>query len=259
VAASLGPVAGVDEAGRGACAGPLVAAAVILPISVAPSAAVWPRDIAAVPIPAPGDISVAPPTAARLREPAIAGRRAVLNDSKLLSPHQRAVLYDEILRRAVAVAVVEIAPTDCDKGIQEANLQALRRAVWRLPIAPCYVITDGFPVAGLGRPGIGMWKADATVDCVAAASIVAKVTRDRIMDGYDGVFPGYGFAVHKGYATAAHQRALEELGPCPIHRLSYANVKRALRPTSSPFACPPGVTPGVTGEPLAEPSDNRLE
>ncbi|MDR1806318.1 MAG: ribonuclease HII [Propionibacteriaceae bacterium] len=189
-AAGLGPVAGVDEAGRGACAGPLVAAAVIL--SGAPERAI------------PG-----------------------LRDSKALSARRREALYDLILERAEAVAWVEVAPGECDAlGLQEANLQALRRAVWRLPLAPAFIVTDGFAVDGLPGPGLGMWKADQVAACVEAASIVAKVTRDRIMRDLDSLYPGYGFAGHKGYATAAHQRRLEALGPSPVHRLTYANVAR---------------------------------
>jgi ribonuclease HII len=188
--AGLGPVAGVDEAGRGACAGPLVAAAVILGDR-----------------PIPG-----------------------LGDSKALTARTRDRLYDAILDSAAAVAWVEISPGECDGwGIQAANLQALRRAVWQLPVTPAFVLTDGFAVDGLPGPGLGMWKADQVAACVGAASIVAKVTRDRIMVALDAVFPGYGFAGHKGYCTAAHQRALEELGPCDAHRLSYANVARAAR------------------------------
>jgi ribonuclease HII len=189
--AGLGPVAGVDEAGRGACAGPLVAAAVILD--------------EARPIDG-------------------------LNDSKALTAAARERLFGAILERAAAVAWVEVAPADCDAwGIQEANLQALRRAVWRLPLGPRFVLTDGFAVDGLPGPGLGMWKADQVAACVEAASIVAKVTRDRLMADLDGLYPGYGFARHKGYCTAAHQRALEERGPCDAHRLSYANVARAAR------------------------------
>lgn len=192
-AAGLGPVAGADEAGRGACAGPLVAAAVILDER--------PR------------------------------RRIVgLRDSKLLTAAARERLYGEITERALAWSVVEIDASSCDRlGIHEANLQALRRALWRLSVPPNYALTDGFPVAGLGRPGLAVWKGDQVAACVAAASILAKVTRDRIMVGAEDTYPGYGFAIHKGYATAAHQAALDEFGPCAIHRRSYANVERATR------------------------------
>lgn len=193
--AGLAPVAGADEAGRGACAGPLVAAAVILD----------PRH------PIEG-----------------------LDDSKKLTAATRERLYDEIVARAAAWSVVEVSHVECDQlGMQEADLQGLRRAVLRLEPRPGFVLTDGFPVAGLDVPGLAIWKGDQVAACVAAASIIAKVTRDRWMSAQEDRFPGYGFAVHKGYATAAHQRALEELGPSPIHRLTYDNVRRAARVASS--------------------------
>jgi len=181
-------VAGADEAGRGACAGPLVAAAVILPD------------------PAPDGI----------------------DDSKRLTPARRAVLYDTIMARAVAVAWVCVEAAECDAlGIQLADLTALRGAVTALDPAPDFAVTDGFAVPGLPCPSVAMWKGDQVVTCVAAASIVAKVTRDRLMTGLDTDYPGYGFAAHKGYATARHQSALAELGPCPQHRLTYRNVTGA--------------------------------
>ncbi len=191
--AGLAPVAGADEAGRGACAGPLVAAAVIL--SDEPE-----RQI-------PG-----------------------LDDSKALTGRARDRLYPLIFQRAAAVAWVVVEARDCDRlGIQRANLSALRQAVLGLGVTPGYVLTDGFPVDGLPAPNLGMWKGDQVAACVSAASIVAKVTRDRIMEDLEVVFPGYGFGTHKGYATAAHQRRLDALGPCPQHRLSYGNVARAAK------------------------------
>ena len=191
--AGLAPVAGADEAGRGACAGPLVAAAVIL--SDKPSA-----------------------------------RITGLDDSKTLSSKTRDLLYEEILEKAVAVSWVAIEPAECDSlGVHEADLQALRRALLRLEPTPSFSLTDGFPVAGLGFPGLAMWKGDKVAACVAAASIIAKVTRDRIMTEYAQVYPQYGFDRHKGYATADHQAALEEHGSCPIHRQSFENVQRADR------------------------------
>lgn len=191
VRAGLGPVAGADEAGRGACAGPLVAAACIL-----------------------SDVPHRRPRG--------------LKDSKFLTESVRERLYDEIRAKAVAWSVVLISPAECDKmGMQEANLQALRRALLALDVRPAYALTDGFPVAGLGIPGLAVWKGDQVATSVAAASVLAKVTRDRLMVEAEESWPGYGFAVHKGYATRAHQRALEELGPSDIHRLSYANVIRA--------------------------------
>lgn len=187
-AAGLGPVAGADEAGRGACAGPLVAAAVILD---------------------PGRM--------------IAG----LNDSKALSAAQRERLYPLILDRAVAVHWVAVAPDECDRlGIQAANLMALREAVRGLARRPGFVITDGFHVDGLGVPNLGMWKGDRVARPVSAASIVAKVVRDHLMDDLDSVYPEYEFGKHKGYATALHQAHLDRLGPSPVHRMSYGNVAR---------------------------------
>lgn len=190
--AGFAPVAGADEAGRGACAGPLVAAAVILDDT--------------------------------------AGRRIEgLRDSKLLTPLARQRLYDQIAEKAVSWAVVAVGAAECDDlGMQEADLQGLRRALLRLTTAPAFALTDGFPVAGLGIPRLAVWKGDRVAACVAAASIVAKVTRDRIMDEFDERFPGYGFGVHKGYCTAEHQRNLDRLGPCPIHRMRYDNVRRAV-------------------------------
>lgn len=187
--AGLGPVAGADEAGRGACAGPLVAAAVIL-------------------------------------DPArpIAG----LDDSKALTPKVRERMYDVIVEKAVAVAWSAVEADECDRlGMHQADLQGLRRAVGRLETAPNYVLTDGFAVDGLGVPGLAMWKGDKVAACVSAASIIAKVTRDRIMIEHDQTYPQYGFKIHKGYCTAVHQAALDEHGPSPIHRWCFDNVVRA--------------------------------
>ena len=195
--AGLGPVAGCDEAGRGACAGPLVAAAVILDDS--------------------------------------AQRRILgLADSKRLTARTRDRLFDEITDRARAVSWAVVTAAECDRlGMQEADIQGLRRASYRLAVRPGYVISDGFAVDGLDCGNVGMWKADAVCACVSAASIVAKVVRDRMMVDLDARLPGYDFAVHKGYATKLHQQRLEALGPCPEHRLTYANVRRAARVLTS--------------------------
>jgi ribonuclease HII len=191
--AGLTPVAGADEAGRGACAGPMVAAATIL---------------------------------SERKSQQITG----LRDSKLLTERAREELYAEILEKAVAVAWVEVSPAECDAlGMHVADITALRRAVLRLSTPPAFVITDGFPVDGLGVGGVGMWKGDQVAACVAAASIIAKVTRDRIMRAYETEYPGYDFAIHKGYCTPLHQSRLESLGPCDIHRMRWDNVKRATR------------------------------
>ncbi|MGY2002229.1 ribonuclease HII [Blastococcus sp. SYSU DS1024] len=184
-------VAGADEAGRGACAGPLVAAACILP----------------------------------------AGRRGRvpgLADSKLLTAAARERAYDEIVDRAVAWSVVVLPVDDLDaRGMHVTNIEALRRAVCTLDPGPDYVLTDGFPVPGLARPGLAVWKGDRVAACVAAASVLAKVTRDRIMADLHERWPEYDFAGHKGYITDVHTAALERHGPCPEHRMRYVNVARA--------------------------------
>jgi ribonuclease HII len=218
----LAPVAGADEAGRGACAGPLVAAAVILP-------------------------------------PGRRGEVPGLADSKLLRPAVREQVYDEVLARAVAVGVVVIPPTEIDRvGLHRCNIAALRRALAQLAVGPAYVLTDGFPVAGLGVPGLAMWKGDRVAGCIAAASVVAKVTRDRMMVALDELHPAYGFAEHKGYVTAEHSAALRSWGPCAQHRMSYANVIAALggrRPGATlagpvPPDAHPAVVPGQNGAPV---------
>lgn len=189
--AGLDPIAGVDEAGRGACAGPLVAGAVILP---------------------PGRSGIVPGLA----------------DSKLLSEKARERAYDQILRRALAWSVVVIDNAECDRlGMHVANVEALRRAVAKLHVTPSYVLTDGFPVDGLGVPGLAVWKGDRVAACIAAASVIAKVTRDRLMSDLDEHWPLYDFKTHKGYITETHTEALETHGPSPVHRMRFVNVRRA--------------------------------
>jgi len=189
--AGFGLVAGADEAGRGACAGPLVVAACVLP-------------------------------------PGRRGRIDGLTDSKLLTPAARDRLFDEVRKRAVSYSVVILPAAEIDAyGLHVANLAGMRRAVGQLEPRPAYALTDGFPVPGLGVPSTAVWKGDATVACIAAASILAKVTRDRIMAELHERFPAYDFAKHKGYVTAAHAAALSEHGPCPEHRRRYVNVRAA--------------------------------
>jgi ribonuclease HII len=108
-----------------------------------------------------------------------------------------------------------------------ANVEALRRAVALLDLPPAYVLTDGFPVDGLGAPGLAVWKGDRVAACISAASVLAKVTRDRIMTGLDDRFPAYDFKTHKGYITDVHAAALTAHGPCPEHRMRFVNVRRA--------------------------------
>jgi ribonuclease HII len=183
-------VAGADEAGRGACAGPLVVAACVLPD----------------------------------------GRRGQvpgLNDSKLLTAAVREEVYAEVVRRAVAWSVVVVPAADVDRhGLHVMNIEGMRRAVARLDPAPAYALTDGFPVRGLTMPALAVPKGDATVACIAAASVLAKVTRDRIMVRMHERWPQYEFATHKGYVTPVHAAALKRHGPCAEHRFSYVNVRR---------------------------------
>ena len=129
---------------------------------------------------------------------------------------------------AIAVGVARIEAAECDRlGMQQADLTGLRQAVLALDPSPDFVVTDGFAVPGLPCPSVAMWKGDQAVQCVSAASIIAKVTRDRIMTELARDYPGYGFETHKGYVTASHQQAIDKLGPCPEHRLSYRNVVQA--------------------------------
>jgi ribonuclease HII len=126
--------------------------------------------------------------------------------------------------------VVCIEPAECDAlGMHVANVMALRMALSRLDVAPTYVLTDGFSVDGLGIPGLAIWKGDQVVACVAAASIIAKVTRDRIMCELDQLYPGYEFAEHKGYCTPLHQEKLDAYGPSATHRMRFVNVSRTAR------------------------------
>ena len=186
--AGISPIAGVDEAGRGACAGPLVIASVVL------------ND----------------PFAAEL---------AVVRDSKEIPESKRDAIFDLIHQVAASVSVVIVPASEVDsRGVHAANLDGMRRAVQGLNVEPAYVLTDGYAIEGLGVPNLAVWKGDQVVVSISAASVIAKVTRDRIMRDMDIEFPLYGFAGHKGYITAAHTKALNEHGPCAQHRTSFANV-----------------------------------
>jgi ribonuclease HII len=186
--AGLSPVAGIDEAGRGACAGPLVVAAVAF------------------------------------EQRKLAGLHGVA-DSKTLTAAAREKAYAEVLAAALAWHAVVIPSTEIDElGLHVCNIAGMRRALAGLACQPAYVLTDGFAVRGLGVPALAMWKGDEVAACVAAASVVAKVTRDRIMREMHMRYPEYGFARHKGYSTPGHMRALTAHGPCPEHRHSFVNV-----------------------------------
>src|SRR5579863_41667 len=182
--AGFTPVAGIDEAGRGACAGPLVVAAVVL-------------------------------------DPAHIQRI-------------RGLAYAEVLRWALDWHVVVIGNDQIDAlGLHVCNVAGMRRAFAGLRCRPGYVLTDGFPVRGLGAPALAVWKGDRVTASVAAASVVAKVARDRMMRDLHERYPLYGFDRHKGYNTDEHERALAEHGPCPAHRYSFVNVRAAAVPSDA--------------------------
>jgi ribonuclease HII len=179
-------IAGVDEAGRGPLAGPIVAAAVIL------------------------------------SEP-VAG----INDSKQLTRAQREAYFELLMTGGHAIGHAIIPPVEIDQyGIQRANYGAMARAVHALDPVPDYLLIDGFMVPGLAPPQRRIIKGDRLSQSIAAASVIAKVIRDRLMVEYDEAYPEYGFARHKGYGTQAHLEAIARHGACPIHRLSFAPLSR---------------------------------
>jgi ribonuclease HII len=176
-------VCGVDEAGRGPLAGPVCAAAVVLP-----------RDLII-----PG-----------------------LNDSKKLTDKKRRELYDIITGQAVAFGIACVSEKEIDEiNILQATFRAMERAVEHLSLQPDIVLVDGNRAPSLGMPVKTVVKGDSLSASIAAASILAKVTRDRLMEEQDTLYPAYGFAVHKGYGTKRHYEALTEFGPCPIHRMTF--------------------------------------
>src|SRR4029450_12534142 len=184
-------VAGADEAGRGACRAPLVAAACVLPAGKR-------------------------------------GRVPGLADSKLLTAAARERVYAEVVDRALAWSVVVIPVGELDaRRMHVTTIEALRRAVSALDPSPDYVLTDGFPVPGLARPGLAVWKGDRVAACVAAASVLAKVTPARMILELHEKWPEYDFPGHKGYITDVHSAALERHGPCPEHRMRFVNVRNA--------------------------------
>ena len=176
-------IAGIDEAGRGALAGPVVAAAVILPTDCELSG---------------------------------------VTDSKQLTPKKRAELFDEIHRTAVAVGVGCVDNEEIDQiNILQATMTAMAQAIVQIMPAPDYVLVDGTHLPAISLPARAIPKGDTLIQSIAAASIIAKVTRDRLMIELDETYPGYGFRVHKGYGTLLHRQAIAQLGPCPIHRRSF--------------------------------------
>ena len=176
-------ICGVDEVGCGPLAGPVVSAAVILP-----------KDC---------DI-------------------LYLNDSKKLTENKREEIFDEIMAKAVSVGIGFATPERIDEiNIRQADFEAMRMALSKLSVQPDFIMVDGYPIGGVEKKQISIVKGDAKSASIAAASIIAKVTRDRLMTEYDAVFPGYGFASNKGYGSVEHIQAIKELGPTPIHRKTF--------------------------------------
>jgi ribonuclease HII len=203
-------IAGVDEVGRGPLAGPVAAGAVILP-----------------------------------REVCVAGRYRFLrhvNDSKKLTPEAREELAPLIWERAVAANVAFVSVQMIDRiGIAEASRQAMLGAIGGLGVRPEHLLLDAFPLHACNIPQTPIIGGDGISLSIAAASIIAKVARDQLMDGHDGEYPGYGFLTNKGYYTPEHARAIANLGPCDLHRRSFSPVKEMvlgrqleLAPTAMP-------------------------
>ena len=188
-------IAGIDEVGRGPLAGPVMAAAVILPKG---------RTLAGV------------------------------DDSKKLSPYRREQLYDIIMSQALAVGIGIVEPDVIDRvNILQATRRAMLQAVLQLTPSPDFLLIDGITPIDSSIPQKTVKKGDSLSLSIAAASIVAKVTRDRLMREMDHIYPGYSFAGHKGYGSALHLEAIRRLGPCPIHRLTFGGVKEHVPCTSS--------------------------
>lgn len=178
-----GYLCGIDEVGRGPLAGPVVAGAVILP----------------------PDCEI-----------------LYLNDSKKLTEKRRELLYDEILEKAIATGIGVISPQRIDEiNILQATYEAMRMAIGELSVKPDLLLNDAVTIPEVDIPQVPIVKGDAKSLSIAAASVLAKVTRDRMMAAYEDIYPGYSFASNKGYGSAAHIAALKELGPCPIHRRSF--------------------------------------
>lgn len=181
--ADRGMLCGIDEVGRGPLAGPVVAGAVVLP-----------KDCEIL----------------------------YLNDSKKISEKRRELLYDEIMEKAVAVGLGVVKPERIDDiNILQATYEAMRMAIADLGVCPQLLLNDAVTIPEVEIPQVPIVKGDAKSVSIAAASVIAKVTRDRLMIEYENLYPGYGFASNKGYGSAKHIAALKELGPCKIHRRSF--------------------------------------
>ena len=184
-------IAGIDEAGRGPLAGPVVAASVVLPVGAG-------------------------------LKPAPTSWLSLVDDSKKLTPLQREKALAYIEAHATGIGIGMATPEEIDSmGIGEATRWAMRRAVESLPVSPSHLLIDYVPLPECGIPFRSFPHGDSLSYSIASASIVAKVTRDRLMEKADHEFPGYGFAAHKGYATRRHLDLLTMLGPCPLHRRSF--------------------------------------
>jgi ribonuclease HII len=193
-------IAGIDEVGRGALAGPVVASAVILPN---PASLTW---------------------------------LELVRDSKELNSRKRDSLFDLINKEAVAVGIGIIPPQTIDSvNILKATKLAMMQAVEKLPRQPNFLLIDRVTLSQCPIPQRGITRGDKLCLSIACASIIAKVTRDRIMEEFDQIYPGYGFAQHKGYGTGGHISCLQKLGPSPIHRLYFAPVRNIIASQNPPF------------------------
>lgn len=190
--AGIKSIAGVDEAGRGPCAGPLVVAAVVLSDPFSPAL-------------------------------------SQVKDSKELTESKREELFDVVVNNSSAYSIIEISADEIDQyGVHKCNIEGMRRAVNGLSQTPEYVLTDGYAIPGLTVPNLSVWKGDQVAISISAASILAKVYRDRIMIELDKQYPNYGFASHKGYITALHTDSIKKHGVLPIHRKSFSNISALL-------------------------------
>lgn len=203
--AGIGPVAGVDEVGRGPLAGPVVAAAVILD-------ACW--------------LDSADPASGTPTLTSAAPSGFLIDDSKRLTRARREAAFARLMD-SCSIGVGSASAADIDRmNIRQATHLAMRRALRALPVAPALALIDGNDIPeGLGCPALAIVRGDSRVAAIAAASIIAKVLRDAMMAAAAATYPGYGFADHAGYGVPAHLRAIAQRGPCPLHRLSFAPLK----------------------------------